>query len=130
MLIDGSNYAPSMVKFLNQFSRKCESHDEDKNRYLESLFKSFMEACSELNEDAFLNKRNRRFNIALFEAVFTAACESAFDERRILRGTLDGQHIATLENDAEFLKASLEGTTRTANVSKRIQRAREIVGSL
>jgi len=130
MLIDGSNYAPSMVKFLNQFSRKCESHDEDKNRYLESLFKSFMEACSELNEDAFLNKRNRRFNIALFEAVFTAACEAAFNERRILRGTLGGQHIATLENDAEFVKASLEGTTRTANVSKRIQRAREIVGSL
>jgi len=130
MLMDGSNYAPSMVKFLNQFSRKCESHDEDRNRYLEGLFKSFMEACSDLNEDAFLNKRNRRFNIALFEAVFTAACKSAFDERRILRGTLDGQHIAALENDAEFVKASLEGTTRTANVSKRIQRARDIVGAL
>ena len=130
MLIDGKNYAPSMVKFLNQFSRKCESHDEDRNKYLETLFKSFMEACSTLEEDAFINKRNRRFNIALFEAVFTAACEAAFNERRILSGTLDGQRIAVLENDAEFIKASLEGTTSTSNVSIRIQRARNIVGAL
>jgi len=130
MLIDGENYAPSMVKFLNQFSRKCESHDEDRNKYLETLFKSFMEACSTLEEDAFINKRNRRFNIALFEAVFTAACEAAFNERRILRGSLDGQRIAVLENDAEFVKASLEGTTSTSNVSIRIQRARNIVGAL
>ncbi|MGE5297365.1 MAG: DUF262 domain-containing protein, partial [Solirubrobacterales bacterium] len=34
MLIDGENYAPSMVKFLNQFSRKCRSHDVKKNQFL------------------------------------------------------------------------------------------------
>jgi len=130
MLIDGTNYAPSMVKFLNQFSRKCESHDDEKNNYLEGLFRSFLKSCSGLAEDAFLNKKNRRFNIALFEAVFTAVCEAAFKERRVLTGTIDGSRIATLENDTDFVKASLEGTTRTANVSKRIQRARDIVGAL
>src|SRR5216684_4576176 len=30
MLIDGDNYAPSMVKFLNQFSRKCRSQTPEK----------------------------------------------------------------------------------------------------
>lgn len=118
MLIEGTDYAPSMVKFLNQFSRKCESHDEDKNGYLEGLFRSFLKSCSALENGAFLNKKNRRFNIALFEAVFTAVCEAAFKERRQLNGTIDGARIETLENDVEFVKASLEGTTRTANVSK------------
>lgn len=130
MLIEGADYAPSLVKFLNQFSRKCESHDDDKNSYLEGLFRSFLKSCSALEDTAFLNKKNRRFNIALFEAVFTAVCETAFNERRLLKGTIDGARIATLENDTEFVKASIEGTTRTANVSKRIQRARDIVGAL
>ncbi len=130
MLVEGANYAPSMVKFLNQFSRKCETHDDDKNKYLESLFRSFLKSCSALGDDAFLNKRNGRFNIAMFEAAFTVVCEAAFKERRLLTGTIDRARIETLENDAEFVKASLEGTTRTANVSKRIQRARDIVGVL
>src|SRR5262249_20920380 len=46
MLIDGENYAPSMVKFLNRFSRKCENNSEDQNQYLEGLFVSFLGAAS------------------------------------------------------------------------------------
>ncbi len=129
MLIEGENYAPSMVKFLNQFSRKCELHDEAKNSYLENLFQSFLKACSTIDDDAFFNKKNRRFNIALFEAVFTAASEVAFKERRLLEGTIDGAKIAALEMDEEFTKASLEGTTRTLNVNKRIERARKAIGA-
>jgi uncharacterized protein with ParB-like and HNH nuclease domain len=130
MLVEGADYAPSMVKFLNQFSRKCESHDDDQNSYLEVLFRSFLEACSALDDDAFLNKKNRRFNIALFEAVFTVVAEKAFKERRLVEGKIDGARIAALEEDEEFVKASLQATTRTANVHKRIERARKLVGGL
>ncbi|WP_373800176.1 DUF262 domain-containing protein, partial [Neisseria dentiae] len=48
MLIDGDKYKPSMIKFLNQFSKKCENHKESQNDYLESLFKSFLSACENL----------------------------------------------------------------------------------
>lgn len=130
MLIDGHNYSPSLVKFLNQFSRKCESQDEDQNNYLKSLFESFLKLCSTLKEDAFLNKKTRRFNIALFEAVFTSVCEGAFQERRLVSGNIDNAKIAALEEDEEFVNASIEGTTRTSNVKLRLQRAREIIGSL
>ena len=37
MLIDGSDYRPSMIKFLNRFSKKCASNDSQDNEYLESL---------------------------------------------------------------------------------------------
>jgi hypothetical protein len=42
MLIDGENYAPSMVKFLNQFSRKCRTQTTEKIQVLSDLLDSFL----------------------------------------------------------------------------------------
>jgi uncharacterized protein with ParB-like and HNH nuclease domain len=130
MLIDGNEYAPSMVKFLNQFSRKCETHANEQNAYLRSLFASFLDACGDLPDDAFVNKKTKRFNIALYEAVFTAVCERALAERRPVAGVLPADHLQALETDDAFLEATQEGTTRTVNVEKRLNRAREIIGAL
>jgi len=55
MLIDADNYAPSMVKFLNQFSYKCRAQNEKKNNDLYLLLQSFLQACSDLPENAFFN---------------------------------------------------------------------------
>jgi len=128
MLIDGENYRPSLTKFLNQFSRKCESHTDDQNRYLKDLFNSFLKACDGLPEDAFLNKKNRRFNIALYEATFTVSCEVPFLARQATVNSISADRLRQLEADQDFSKASLEGTTSTANVKKRLERAREILG--
>lgn len=130
ILIDGENYAPSMVKFLNQFSHKCKTQTSENNQYLCTLFKSFLNACSSLADDAFKNKKNKRFNVALYEAVFTAACEQAFSERRVVVGTLDSEQIQNLEIDEEFVQASQKGTAQTKNLIARLNRAREIVGAL
>ena len=130
MLIDGANYKPSLIKFLNQFSRKCQSHSEEQNNYLEQLFVSFLDACDDLPDDVFTNKKNKRFNIALFEAVFTSGCSKAFAKRSLVSGKLDASKIAALENDSEFVNASLEGTTGTSNVTKRLIRAASLVGAI
>jgi uncharacterized protein with ParB-like and HNH nuclease domain len=130
MLIDGENYAPSMVRFLNQFSRKCRMQTADQNDYLSRLFLSFLQACADLPEDAFLNKKNRRFNVALYESVFASICVSAFRERRILKGPVSAERLAQLESDDEFLGAMLEGTTQTKNVKARLKRAQTVLGSL
>ncbi|HEX3684953.1 MAG TPA: DUF262 domain-containing protein [Bryobacteraceae bacterium] len=130
MLIDGDKYAPSMVRFLNQFSRKCKGHDDAQNEFLKRLFISFLEACRNLPEDAFLNKRNKRFNIALYEAVFTATTRDAFAARREVRGEVNAEQVATLESDPDFTKASLQGTTRTSNVVTRLDRAKNLITAL
>jgi len=62
--------------------------------------------------------------------VFTATCEKAFAERRPVEGTLDIEHINTLESDQIFVAAAQKGTTQTANVKDRLNRAREIIGTL
>lgn len=130
MLIDGEHYAPSMVKFLNQFSRKCKAQTEQQNNYLGELFESFLDACAGLPEDAFLNKKNKRFNVALYEAAFAASCEKAFRDKKVIAGALSAERLVNLEKDQEFLNAMLEGTTQTKNVKARLNRARVVLGAL
>jgi uncharacterized protein with ParB-like and HNH nuclease domain len=130
MLIDSASYAPSMTRFLNQFSRKAQGHDEDKNAYLKALFHGFLDATTNLPPDAFLNKRNRRLNIALIEAVFVAACEQAFGERRVPEGRLEQAAIEALETDAQFVQAAARGTTQTGNVKLRLERAETLIPAL
>lgn len=128
LLIDGANYAPSMVKFLNQFSRKARGYNTAKNDYLAKLMASFLEACSELPENAFLNKKNGRFNVALFEAAFVAACKAPFAEQRMLNANIAPDRLVALESNNEFTSAMLEGTTQTRNVEARLTSASQILG--
>lgn len=130
MLIDADNYAPSMVKFLNQFSRKCRTQTNEQNAYLLGLLESFLQACAELPEDAFLNKKNRRFNVGLYEAAFAAVCAGAIREKRVLVGNVSAPRLAQLEADKDFLAAMLEGTTQTKNVRSRLNRAKAVLGAL
>ena len=130
MLVDSDNYAPSMVKFLNQFSKKCESHNGEQNRLLRSLFHGFVEASSELRKTSFLSKRTGRFNIALIEAVFASACRAPFRDRRDPRGKLVDCEIESLGSDEEFREAASSATTQTSNVVKRLERGAALISSL
>lgn len=127
MLIDGQTYAPSMVKFLNQFSRKCKNNTDEQNEYLLSLLDSFLARCQDLPEDAFL--KNGRFHIALYEAAFAAICSPPFERRELLQGgQILAESLSALERDPEFVDALSEGTTQTRNVKLRLERARDILG--
>jgi hypothetical protein len=127
MLVDGKNYAPSMVKFLNGFSKKCKRLDPPQNAFLEKLFEAFLVACTSVGDDVFRRKSNGRFNIALFEAVFAAACSRPFIDRTHVVANIEEAKVRQLEGDGEFGLASLEGTTKTANVEKRLERANAIL---
>jgi len=129
MLINGDNYTPSLTRFLNQFSKRSKANDTSQNSYLEQLFESFLAAIRELPNDIFINKRNRRFNLALFEAVFAASCLPAFQARTTNIDMLNTDKIQALDNDQAFLDAALKATTQTTNVRTRLQRAREIINA-
>ncbi|AJX32397.1 DUF262 domain-containing protein [Burkholderia oklahomensis] len=130
LLVDGENYAPSMVKFLNQFSRKAKFKSADDNKYLLNLFDGFLRACANLPGDAFMNKKNGRFNVALYESVFAGACEEALHERRDIKRDIDAGKLIELEGDGEFAGALQKSTTDAKNVKKRLERAKAIVGVL
>lgn len=127
MLIDGEQYAPSLVRFLNNFSRKCEANDAEKNDYLVALFRSFLKATSHFPPDAFINQKNKRFNVALYEAVFVGVCHKAFSERREVVGQVDLAEVHALALDGDFVEAAAFGTTRTSNVESRLRRAKALL---
>ena len=128
MLVDGSQYTPSMVKFLNQFSKKCESNKIEQNEYLRDLFLSFLKAAEKLSDRAFINKNNR-FNIALYEAAFTATCREAYSRRGHVEGYIRADELKALLADSAFNEASRSATTRTDNVQRRLDRAKMILSA-
>lgn len=130
MLVDSEAYAPSMTKFLNQFSRKSQSNTNAHNDYMENFLISFLSATEKLPNNVFINKRNRRFNIALIEAVFSAVCKERFALRESISGHLDLEQIQELETDEEFVRAASVTTTSTANVSRRLQRGYALIDAL
>lgn len=127
MLIDGGRYKSPLMLFLNHFSKKCMTHSVEQNIYLEQLFNSFMNSCSQLPNDTFMSLKTKRFNIALFEATFVAACESAFLHGQLDIAPLDYNKIKLIENDAQFQNAASKSTSDVNNVNLRLRRAREIL---
>lgn len=128
MLIDGEGYRPPMVNFLNQFSKKCEKNDSDYNQYLKDLFLSFLRSTNRLPAGVFTNKNNR-FNIALYEATFTATCIDAYREKRKVEKHICPEQVEELKADEVFNAASLHGTTQADNVRKRLERAATILSA-
>ena len=127
MLIDGADYRPSMIKFLNRFSKKCAENDPQDNAYLQSLFCSFMDATSGLSDGTFINKKNNRFNIALYEAVFTAACREAYGNRNTVKSAIRSEQVEALRRDDRFNAATLKATTQTENVQTRLAIAADLI---
>lgn len=127
MLIDGSDYRPSMIKFLNRFSKKCEDNDPQDNEYLQSLFCSFMDATADLADGTFINRKNNRFNIALYEAVFTATCRAAYDNRDTVKSAIRSEQVEELRRNERFNAATLKATTQTDNVQTRLAIAADLV---
>lgn len=127
MLIDSQNYAPSLARFLNVFSKKSRKNAEEQNTYLADLFLSFLIACQNLPDDAFINKQSHRLNIALLEAAFVAACEPAFKNHSPNINEIPQDKLRQLENDQRFIVASRTATAKSVNVEERLNRARAIL---
>lgn len=125
MLVNGVKYAPSMTKFLNGFAKEAKAISENQIEYLESLFDSFLLACSELNERAFFGKDGKRFNISTFDAVFVAVCDEAFRNNALVSAKLDQAKLDALKANPEFSAATQKDTAGSTNVALRRTKAKE-----
>ena len=115
-------YSPSMVRFLDRFSLDAKQFDAARVDYLEKLFTSFVDACSDF-PDSGLQGQGRAFSVMLFEAVFHAACSAPHAQQQLVQGKLAFASVEALKRDPEFEAASSRGTTSKANVTARISAA-------
>ncbi len=125
MLMDSRTYSPSMTRFLNSFSNRSKRFAFELNAYFSSLFDSFMSASENLSDNTF--RVGNRFNIALFEAVFVAVCEPFFTSKALVSGVIDPKLVDSIRIDSEFTEASRRAAASTANLSKRLERARTLL---
>ena len=123
-------YRPSMVKFLNRFSGHCKSNfDSAMIDKVENLFSEFLDACSELPENAFLVTGRSRFNMHLFEVVFAEALRPLYVGTSTSVKTLRAADISAIDKDSKFRDALQEGTTQPTKVKARLQIAKDVLAS-
>lgn len=124
MLIGSKTYTPSMIKFLNDFSRRMKDTPQERLDYLEKLFRSFLGACSALPPKTF-NGPKGRFNISIFESVFNAVCEGPFERQALVEQPVKPELIAALKQDSAFMEATQKAAAGSTSVETRLRIARE-----
>lgn len=127
LLFFAQQYRPSMTRFLNESSRKFQSFERDVVNYLESLYESFIKACSGLQDKAFVGNTGA-FTISIFDAVFAAVCDGPLKQRVLVTSNVDAGKLNELKADTEFIDSSQSRTTGQGNVKKRLERAAAILG--
>lgn len=116
----GAEYSPSMVKFLNNFSKEAQQYGNPEIDQVEHKLEWFLNAAGPiLGAGAFLT-RNGRFSVPLFEAIFAA---SAHYGDRHPTWDLPKDYVANVAADKQYLESSAEGNTHTANVKMRLAAA-------
>jgi hypothetical protein len=118
---DSDSYSPSMVRFLNRFSKDSKSFTAETVSEISNAAEWFFDACSTLTKQAFTSKQGR-FTVPLFEAIFAAAYQSR--SQLSLGWELTDKTVYAIKSDSAFLEHSQEQTTSTVNVLGRLEAAR------
>ncbi len=126
MLMQGDSYRPSMVKFLNGFSKQARAFSGVEVTRLESLLDSFLNSCKALPSDAFRSIQNR-FSPMIFESVFVAACHEPYTKDQQVEGEITLDSLNALKADPEFRSATQSRTTAAVNVNRRLSRAKKLI---
>ena len=123
LCFDFENYSPSMLKYLNRFSKIAKLFHNERIEYYENLFLSFLESCELLPKDAFCTYG--RFNISLFDAVFAATCNQVMKDGVFITGKIDPDSFAKLKSDDAFIEFTQSGTASKKSILGRIEIAQQ-----
>jgi uncharacterized protein with ParB-like and HNH nuclease domain len=126
-MINGDKYSPSLAKFLNKFSQEVRIIQNDELAYLKNLFEAFLDSCSELDENAFVNKRSNRFNTFLFEALLYKTGKLHLKAKSLPIIKIQEEKLNLLLEDHDYASATVAGTTNSDNVNTRLSKALEIL---
>lgn len=127
MLLGSDDYKPSLLRFLNVFSRNSKIFPTEKIDYMRSLFISFLIiGCQNLNFDAFFT-RSDRFNISVYESVFRAVCLNPYTRNGLVTDPIDPNRLKQLKGNEDFIKATQSSISSALNVKTRLDLAKQIL---
>lgn len=122
MLLHGSDYRPSMTRFLNGFAKEMQTASPELLVRLEATASEFLDACRDLPGGVFGTGR-KRLNISVFESVFAAVCIESWQAGSAVR-PIEPAHVAALKADREFVEAASKRAGNRTEVLLRLERAR------
>lgn len=117
------DYAPSMVKFLNQFSKDAKSYSDAEIEEIERTVGIVLNALSDVSRDPFLT-RQQRFSLPFFEAVFATAAHVVAATGDWTTSEADLRDLAASD---DFQRHAQKQTTDTVNVKGRLAAAKTIL---
>lgn len=126
MLFGYEEYSSPMGKFLNTFSKKANSFNQETITYLYDLFVSFLDSCSNLEKNIFRTKNNQ-FSISLFESVFVATAKPFFNRKATINVKIKNISILKIKEDDSFVSSNQGSVASKVNVTNRINRAIALV---
>lgn len=112
-------YAPSMVKFLNRFSKAAQQEKPEGIAEFWENLDWFLSEVSTVPRSVWLT-RQQKFLVNLFESVFAAAVR-ARAAGKLTR--LDADAIMAIRESQDYIRHSQERTTDTENVKGRYRAA-------
>ncbi|MFZ2472806.1 MAG: DUF262 domain-containing protein [Methanothrix sp.] len=124
MLICGNKYKPTMTRFLNSFSKRAKKMPANDIDYFENLFYYFLEKITPLGDKAFISKKGK-FNIAMYEAIFSAVCKKPYENRNFNVEDIDQDKFWNLKENTAFVDLTQSHTTNKIKVEKRLETARK-----
>ncbi|AEK47483.1 hypothetical protein DV26_17655 [Amycolatopsis mediterranei] len=116
-------YSGSMVSFVNRFCLEAQLFSPGQAEEASADFKEFLEITSRLPEDTF--KRSGKFSGVLFEGFFSAWVRQ---EKTATPDKL-AKAVLSVKDGQPFADTLQEGSTKTVNVSRRIQLAEKALTS-
>jgi uncharacterized protein with ParB-like and HNH nuclease domain len=126
MLMNSNKYNAPMTTFLNSFSRKAKSFPTETNQYLRDLFKKFCDTTVTIGQHIFLTKGGK-FSITVFESIFVAMCDSAFQKKSLTITIPSKESIERLKSNRDFINATQDNTAGKKNVETRLRLAKEFL---
>jgi len=124
MLICGNKYKPTMTRFLNSFSKRAKKMPATDIEYFENMFYSFLEKITPLGDKAFISKQGK-FNIAMYEAIFSAVCKTPYENKNFDVKDIDPSKFRNLKDNTAFVDLTQSHTTNKTKVETRLKMARE-----
>ena len=119
----GDAYTPSMVRFLNAYSKTAGALAREELDEVLAGIERFLHATTEVPRDLFLN-RQRRFSRLVFETVFVAIADAS---KKHANWIVDPESIKTLVASDEYKANTLKQTTGTSFVQGRLAAGRKYI---
>jgi len=114
------DYKGNMKKFLNEFSFKAKSYNDEQVEKFQNMFNDFMDSCQELDQDSFVNS-NKRFQISIFDAVFYVWAKEYLDGKTFV---ISKDKFDKMREDTDFKNNTEQNTTNSTVVKDRINIAK------